>query len=144
MDVNNRNIDLVKLNMNAYIKFVEILSRCRAETKFWPKFWHQSRVVTLLQMRKKMWFNNPNLDLVNINAYTKFGEILSVYSEDIERKRNYDGRTDERTDGMTDHVNPAYSPPFSKRGYKNLPNTFQWNICCRLVQRTVDMLRLDL
>ena len=32
--------------------------------------------------------NNPNIDLVNINAYIKFGEIMSVCSQDIERKRN--------------------------------------------------------
>ena len=31
--------------------------------------------------------NNPNLDLVNnMNAYTKFGEMLSICSPDIERK----------------------------------------------------------
>ena len=38
--------------------------------------------------------NNPNLYFVNINAYTKFGEILSVCSKDIERKQYYDGWTD--------------------------------------------------
>ena len=27
--------------------------------------------------------NNPNLDLVNINAYTILGEILSIGSQDI-------------------------------------------------------------
>ena len=32
--------------------------------------------------------NNPNLDLVNMNAYKKFGEILSICSQDIERIRN--------------------------------------------------------
>ena len=32
--------------------------------------------------------NNPKLDPVNINAYIKFGEILSICSQDIERKRN--------------------------------------------------------
>ena len=31
--------------------------------------------------------NNPNIDLVNINAYIKFGEILSIYSQDFERKQ---------------------------------------------------------
>ena len=31
--------------------------------------------------------NNPNLDFVNINAYIKFGENLSVCSKHIERKR---------------------------------------------------------
>ena len=32
---------------------------------------------------------NPNVDLVNINAYTKFDEILSICSQDIEQKQNY-------------------------------------------------------
>ena len=36
--------------------------------------------------------NNHNLDIVNINAYTciKFGEILSICSQEIEQKRNSD------------------------------------------------------
>ena len=32
--------------------------------------------------------SNPNLDLVNINVFTKFGESLSTLSQEIERKRN--------------------------------------------------------
>ena len=35
-----------------------------------------------------MMCNNPMLDLVNINAYIKFGEILSICSKDIEPKQN--------------------------------------------------------
>ena len=31
--------------------------------------------------------NNSNEDLVNMKAYIKFGEILSICSQDIERKR---------------------------------------------------------
>ena len=34
----------------------------------------------------KMTANNPNLDLVIINSYIKFGENLSICSQDIERK----------------------------------------------------------
>ena len=34
--------------------------------------------------------NNPKLDLVNVDVYTKFGLILSSHSQDIERKRNSD------------------------------------------------------
>ena len=34
--------------------------------------------------------NNPNLHLVNINAHKKFGQILSMSSQDIERKRKSD------------------------------------------------------
>ena len=30
---------------------------------------------------------NPNLDIINVNVYTKFGSILSISSQDIERKR---------------------------------------------------------
>ena len=36
----------------------------------------------------KMTGNNPKLDLVNVNVHTKFGQILSIPSQDIERKRN--------------------------------------------------------
>ena len=32
--------------------------------------------------------NNPRLDLVNMNAYIKFGEILSICSQYIEQKQN--------------------------------------------------------
>ena len=33
---------------------------------------------------------NPNNDLININGLTKFGEILSICSQDIELNRNSD------------------------------------------------------
>ena len=38
---------------------------------------------------QKMMCNNPNVDLVNMNAYIKFDEILSICSHDIERKQNF-------------------------------------------------------
>ena len=31
--------------------------------------------------------NNPNLDLVNVNAYIKLGEILSIFSQDIDQRK---------------------------------------------------------
>ena len=34
---------------------------------------------------QKMTTNNPNVDLVNMNAYLKLGKILSICSQDIER-----------------------------------------------------------
>ena len=37
----------------------------------------------------KMMCNIANLYLVNMNAYLKFGEIMFICSQDIERKRNY-------------------------------------------------------
>ena len=38
----------------------------------------------------KMTGNNPKLDHVNVDVHTKFGQILSIPSQDIERKQNFD------------------------------------------------------
>ena len=38
----------------------------------------------------KMTGNNPKLDLVNVVVHIKFGQFLSIPSQDIERKRNFD------------------------------------------------------
>ena len=54
--------------------------------------------VTIVQ---KIMCNYPNL--LNINAFTKFRKIISICSQDIERKLNYDGHND----GMTDIPIPA-------------------------------------
>ena len=35
-----------------------------------------------------MMCNNPNLNLINMNAYIKFGDIMSISSQDIEQKQN--------------------------------------------------------
>ena len=40
-------------------------------------------------LRKKTG-NNPKLDLVNVDVHTKYGQILSIRSQDIERKRHSD------------------------------------------------------
>ena len=39
---------------------------------------------------RKITSNNPKLDLVNVDVHTKFGQILSIRSQDIEQKRNSD------------------------------------------------------
>ena len=33
---------------------------------------------------------NPNLDTINVNVYTNFALILSIGSQDIERKQNFE------------------------------------------------------
>ena len=43
-----------------------------------------------VKILRKMTGNNPKLDLVNDDVHTKFGQILSICSQDIERKRNSD------------------------------------------------------
>ena len=40
---------------------------------------------------------NNRIDLVDINAYTKFGEILSFCSQDFEQKQNFEGNSDINT-----------------------------------------------
>ena len=39
---------------------------------------------------RKTKINNTNLDLVTDNMYTNFGLILSIRSQDIEQKPNFD------------------------------------------------------
>ena len=38
----------------------------------------------------KLTGNNPKLDLSNINTYIKFGEILSICSQNNKPKQNFD------------------------------------------------------
>ena len=44
---------------------------------------------SVANLQKKTLYN-PNLDLVNAYVYTNFDLILSIGSQDIERKRNSD------------------------------------------------------
>ena len=43
-----------------------------------------------VKILRKITGNNPKLDFVNVDVHTKFGQILSIRSQDIERKRNSD------------------------------------------------------
>ena len=67
--------------------------------KFCPfilKILSGNEILTLIKGRnsaanlRKMTLYNPNLDLINVNVYTKFGQIPFIGSQDIERKRNSD------------------------------------------------------
>ena len=42
------------------------------------------------RVRKTLTGNNPKLDLVKVDARKKIGKIMSIRSQDIERKRNSD------------------------------------------------------
>ena len=74
MTANNTNVDLV-LSINSYIKFGQNLSICSQDIELKQKNWRKSRAITGTNVGKMM-CNNPNIDLVNINANEKFGEIL--------------------------------------------------------------------
>ena len=49
----------------------------------------KSRAVNV-KILQKTTGNNPKLGLVSVDVYAKFGQILSIRSQDIERKRNSD------------------------------------------------------
>ena len=44
----------------------------------------------LVKILRNIMGNNPNLDLVNVDVHTKFVQILSIHSQDMERKPNSD------------------------------------------------------
>ena len=43
-----------------------------------------------VKILQKMTVDNPKLDLVDDDVHTKFGRILPIRSQDIERKQNSD------------------------------------------------------
>ena len=43
-----------------------------------------------VKILRKITGNNPKLDHVDVDVHIKFGQILSICSRDIERKRNSD------------------------------------------------------
>ena len=52
--------------------------------------WKRKSDINQRSILGKTTANNLNLDLVNTNAHTKFGKILSISSQDIEWKQNSD------------------------------------------------------
>ena len=87
MTCNNPKLDLV--NMNAYIKFGKKMPVSSQDIERKRNFGCKSKAITLVHTCEKMTFNNPKLDLAKMNAYIKFGEILPIGSQDIERKQNF-------------------------------------------------------
>ena len=61
---------------------------------------------------RKMTIYNPNVDLVNDNVYTKFGKILCIHSQDIEKKTNKLFRNYR----FTGQAKSSIAHTFSKRG----------------------------
>ena len=70
---------------------VKILRKMKGDN---PKLDH--KILTSIKGRssvkilRKMTGNNPKLDHVNVDVHTKFGQITSICSRDIERKQNSD------------------------------------------------------
>ena len=62
--------------------------------RFVPKILSGNEMLTIIKGHNCVVYvpnlmrNNPNLDLLNVNAYAEFGLIPSIRSQDVERKRN--------------------------------------------------------
>ena len=76
-------------NINAYINFVKFhpfVLKILSENENLTSMKGHNSVTNL----RKMTGNNPKLDLVIFNAHTRFGQILSISSQDIKWQRNSD------------------------------------------------------
>ena len=97
MTGNNPKLDLV--NVDVHTKFGQILS-IRSQDIERKEILTSTRIVResdyspasqlFWRVKKTMKGNYHKLDLINIDAHTKFGLIMSICSQDIERKRNSD------------------------------------------------------
>ena len=67
------------------VRFCQLVLKILSGNKFLTSIKGSNSVKIL----RKMTGYNPKLDVVNVDVYTKFGQILSIRSQDIERKRNY-------------------------------------------------------
>ena len=89
MTGNNPKLDLV--NVDAHKKIGQILSifsqgierKQYSDTNQGPKFCEK-------MMGNNPMSNNPKLDLVSVVVHTKYGQILSIHSQDIDQKQNSD------------------------------------------------------
>ena len=88
MTGNNPKLDLV--NDDVHTKFGRILSICSQDIERGYEILASIQGLNTVKILRKMTGNNPKLDLVNDDVHTKFGLILSIRSQDIERKQNSD------------------------------------------------------
>ena len=69
-----------------------------------------------VKILRKMTGNNLKLEHVNVDVHTKFGQILSSHSQDIERKRIIHGKTERRKDGITEGQGESSKAPLFQSG----------------------------
>ena len=79
------NLDVVKvIHMQSLIKFHRFVHKILSGHQILTITSGQNYVVNLRNWTR----NNPNLDVVKVNAYAKFEQISSIRLQDIERKQN--------------------------------------------------------
>ena len=88
MTGNNPKLDLV--NVYVHTKFGQILSIHSQYILSGNYILTSIKGCYSIKILQKMTGNNAKLDHVNVDVHIKFGQILSICSRDIERKRNSD------------------------------------------------------
>ena len=82
----NPKLDLVNVDdIQNLVRFCQFLLKMLSGNKILTSINGRNSVKIL----RKMMGNNPKLDLVNVNEHTKFSQILSIRSRDIEWKPNH-------------------------------------------------------
>ena len=76
----------ISIHMQNFVKFHQLFLKILSGNEILTSIKDQKSVKIL----QNLMCNNPNLDLVDINACIKFGQIPSIWSQDIERKRSSD------------------------------------------------------
>ena len=72
----------ISMQMQNLVKFHQFVLKILSRNEILTSIKGHNSVINL----RKLTLNNPNIDLVNINAYAKFGQIPSICSQDIEQK----------------------------------------------------------
>ena len=85
MTGNNPKQDLVNDDVHNLVRFCQLVLKILRGNKIVMLIKGHNSVKIL----QKMIGNNPKLDLVDDDVHTKFGQILSICSQDIEWKRNF-------------------------------------------------------
>ena len=87
MTGNNPKLDLVNVDvMQNLVRFCQFIIKILSGNEILMSIKGRNSVKIL----QKMMGNNFKLDLVNVDVHTTFGQILSIHSQDIQRKQNSD------------------------------------------------------
>ena len=68
------------------VKFSQFIVKILSGNEILTRIKGHNSVINL----RKMMFDKFKLNRVNVNVHTKFDQILSIHSQDFERKRNSD------------------------------------------------------
>ena len=66
------------MHIQNLVKFYQLVLKILSGNQILNEILTSVKAHNSVTIEQKLMCSNPNLDLVNINAYTKFGKILSI------------------------------------------------------------------